>query len=100
MVSVGLLIKLPAKPGKEQDVAEFLASAMPYIEQEPGTTALFMIRLSPSEFGIFNAFPDEAARQAHMTGTAAEALFARAADLLSAPPSVEPIDILAAKLPA
>jgi quinol monooxygenase YgiN len=99
MVSLGLLIRLPAKPGKEQAVADFLIGAMPYIEQEPETKALFMIRLSPSEFGIVNAFPNEAARQAHMTGAAAEALFARAGELFSAPPAVQPIDILAAKLP-
>jgi len=99
MVSVGLFIRLPAKPGKEQEVADFLISAMPIIQQEHDTTALFMIRLSPAEFGIVNAFPNEAGRQAHMTGAAAEALFARAGELLSAPPTVEPVDILAAKLP-
>ena len=100
MVSLGLLIRLPAKPGKEEDVAAFLRSAMPYVEQEPGTMALFMIQISPSEYGIFNAFPDESARQAHMTGPAAEALFAQAGELLSAAPKIEPVDILAAKLPA
>lgn len=99
MVTAGLLIRLQARPGQESNVADMLGGAMPMIDGEPGTTALFMIRFGPSEYGIFNAFPDEAARQAHMTGHAAEALFANAA-LFAVPPVVQPVDILAAKLPA
>lgn len=99
MVSVGLVIRLHAKPGQESAVADLLASAMPIIQQEPKTTALLMVRFGPSEFGIVNAFPDEPGRQAHMTGHAAEALFSRADELFAEPPAVEPIDILAAKLP-
>jgi quinol monooxygenase YgiN len=99
MVTVGLLIRLQAKPGQESEVEKFLESVIPVVDQEPATTALFGIRLGPSEYGIFNAFPDEAGRQAHMTGQAAEALFARAADLFAQPPAVEPVDIVAAKLP-
>jgi quinol monooxygenase YgiN len=99
MVTVGLLIRLQAKPGQESEVEKFLGSAGPIVEQEPATTVWFGIRLGPSEYGIFNAFPDEAGRQAHMTGHGAEALFARAADLFAQPPAVEPVDILTAKLP-
>ena len=99
MVTAGLLIRLQALPGQESKVAEMLGGAMPIVDREPGTTALFMIQFGPSEYGIFNAFPDEAARQAHMTGHAAEALFANAA-LFAIPPTVQPVDILAAKLPA
>jgi quinol monooxygenase YgiN len=99
MVTVGLLIRLQAKPGQESEVERFLESAMPVVDDEPATTAWFGIRLGPSEYGIFNAFPDEAGRQAHMTGHGAEALFARAPDLFAQPPAVEPVDIVAAKLP-
>jgi quinol monooxygenase YgiN len=99
MVTVGLLIRLKAKPGQESEVEKFLESAGPIVDQEPATTAWFGIRLGPSEYGIFNAFPDEAGRQAHMTGHGAEALFARAGELFAQPPAVEPVDILTAKLP-
>jgi quinol monooxygenase YgiN len=99
MVTVGLLIRLQAKPGQESEIEKFLESAGPIVEGEPATTAWFGIRLGPSEYGIFNAFPDEAGRQAHMTGHGAEALFARAPDLFAHPPAVEPIDIVVAKLP-
>jgi quinol monooxygenase YgiN len=100
MVTVGLLIRLHAKPGKEAALADFLEGVMPLIRDEPATTALFGVRFGPSEYGIFNVFPDEAARQVHIEGNAAMALFSRADELLASPPVIEPIDIVAAKLPA
>jgi len=99
MVSVGLLLRLEAKPGKEADVAEFLRSALPQIQEEQGTAAWFGIQLGPSTFGIFDAFPDEEGRKAHMTGQVAAVLRATWAEMLASPPSVEKVNILAAKLP-
>jgi len=99
MVTVALFVRLEAKPGKEKDVESFLMGALPVVMEEPATAAWFGIRLGPSTFGIFDAFPDEAGRQAHLSGRVAAALMAKAAELLSAPPSIEKIDILAAKLP-
>ena len=98
MVKFGLLIRLEAKPGKEQVVADFLAGALPLAEKESGTTAWFAIRIGPSTFGIFDVFPDEAGRQAHLAGPIAAALMAKAPDLLAQPPTIEKIDVLAAKL--
>lgn len=67
--------------------------------EEPATTAWFGIRLGPTTFGIYDAFPDDAGRQAHLSGKVAAALMARAADLFSEPPSLKNVDVLAAKLP-
>jgi quinol monooxygenase YgiN len=100
MVNVALFARLEAKPGKEAEVEAFLKSALPLVEAEPATTVWFGVRLGPSTFGIFDAFPDDAGRQAHMTGQVAAALMARAADLFSIPPVIENIDVLASKLPA
>jgi quinol monooxygenase YgiN len=100
MVKVALFVKLEAKPGKEADVESFLLSGLPLVEQEPATTAWFAIRLGPSTFGIFDAFPDEAGRQAHLSGKVAAALMEKAGELFSTPPSIEKADVLAAKLPA
>jgi quinol monooxygenase YgiN len=100
MVSVALLVRLEAKPGKEADVENFLRSGLPLAQQEPATTAWFAIRLGPSTFGIFDAFPDEAGRQAHLSGPIAAALMAKASELLAKPPVIEKVDVLAAKLPA
>ena len=68
MTTKGLLVRLEAKSGKEAEVEEFLRSAVPLVQQEAGTTAWFAIRFGQSEFGIFDVFPDEAGRDAHLTG--------------------------------
>ena len=99
MVKVALLVRLEAKPGKEAEVARFLEGGLPLVEQEPATTAWFGIRLGPSRFGIFDAFPDESGRQAHLSGRVAAALMARAPELLASSPTIEKVDVLAAKLP-
>lgn len=99
MVNVALFVRLEAKAGKEAEVAAFLKSGLALVQQEPATTAWFGLQLGPSTFGIFDAFPDEAGRQAHLTGRVAAALMANAAELLSQPPSIEKVDVLAAKLP-
>ena len=100
MVRAALLVRLEAKPGKEADVDAFLRSGLAIVEAEPATIAWFAIRLGPSTFGIFDAFPDEAGRQAHLSGRVAAALMAKASELLATPPSIEKVDVLAAKLPA
>jgi hypothetical protein len=67
--------------------------------EEPDTTAWFGLKLGSSTFGIFDAFPNDAGRQAHLSGKVAAALMANASALLAQPPSIEKIDVLAAKLP-
>lgn len=99
MVKVALFVRLEAKAGKEADVESFLKSGLALVNQEPATTTWFGIRLGPSTFGIFDAFPDDAGRQAHLTGRVAEALMAKASELFSRSPTIEKADVLAAKLP-
>lgn len=98
MVTVGLLATLVAKPGKEDELAAFLASALPLAEAEPDTTAWFAIKIDASTYGIFDVFPGAEGRQAHLEGPIAAALMAKADELLASPPDIKPIDILAAKL--
>ncbi|HEX3556325.1 MAG: antibiotic biosynthesis monooxygenase [Acidobacteria bacterium] len=99
MTKVALLVRLEAKPGKEDEVADFLRGGLAIVQEEPATTAWFALRLGPSTFGIFDAFPDEAGRQAHLSGRVAAALMAKASELLSQPPVIEKVDLLATKLP-
>jgi len=99
MVHVGLFVRLEAKPGKEAAVEDFLRSGLAIVQDEPATIAWFAIRLGPSTFGIFDAFPDDAGRQAHLSGRVAAALMANAPELLAQPPSIEMVDVLAVKLP-
>ena len=98
-VSVALLVRLEAKAGKEAEVEEFLRAGLSIVEEEPATIAWFAIKLGPSTFGIFDAFPDQPGRQAHLTGRVAAALMEKASDLFAQPPSIEKADVIAAKLP-
>ena len=99
MVTVALYVRLEAKPGKEAEVESFLNSGLALVKEEPETTAWFAIRMGPSTFGIFDAFPSEAGRQAHLNGKVAAALVEKASDLLAQPPDIKKVDVLAAKLP-
>jgi quinol monooxygenase YgiN len=97
-VTVGLLVRAKAKPGREAEVEKFLESALELAEQEPETTAWFAIRLGPGEFGVFDAFPDDSGRAAHLNGPIAAALMASVGELVDEP-VIERVDVLAAKLP-
>lgn len=99
MIKVALLVRLEAKPGKEAEVEAFLRAGLPLVQQEPATAVWFGIRLGPSTFGIFDAFPDDSGRQAHLAGQVAAALMAKASELLAQPPAIEKADVLAVKLP-
>jgi len=99
MVKLALFVRLEARPGMEEDVRRFLLEGLPLVEQEPATAAWFGLRLGPSTFGIFDAFATEDGRQAHLSGQVAAALMARASELFASPPSIEKLDVLAAKLP-
>jgi len=99
VIQFAVLARLEAKPGKEAEVEEFLIGALPLVEAEPGTSAWFALRLGPTTFGIFDVFPDEPARTAHLTGPVAAALMARAPDLFAVAPTIDKLDVLASKLP-
>jgi quinol monooxygenase YgiN len=98
-VSVGLWVPLEAKPGQEEAVAEFLRGAKPLVDEEPATTAWFAVRMGPTRFGIFDVFPDDSGRQAHLNGKVAAALMAQAPELFASPPQIGSYDVLASKLP-
>ena len=99
MVKKALFVRLEAKAGKEAEVESFLRGGLSVVQEEPATIAWFGIRLGPTTFGIFDAFPDEAGRQAHLSGKVAAALMAKAGELLTEAPVIEKGDVLAAKLP-
>ena len=99
MVTKGLIVRLEARPGKADEVAAFLEGALPLVNAEPQTTAWFAVRSGASSFAIVDFFPDDAGRQAHLEGQVAAALLGRADELLAAPPDIQRVDALAAKLP-
>ncbi|MEK8034566.1 antibiotic biosynthesis monooxygenase [Ideonella sp. DXS29W] len=97
MIQLALFARLEAKPGLEAEVERFLMSALPMARDEPDTPIWFALKLSPTTFGIFDAFHDEAGRQRHLTGPIAQALMARAPELFAIPPSIESIEVLGLK---
>ncbi len=97
MTTRGLLARIEAAPGKDEEVEKLLASARSVVEAEPQTTAWFALRFGHGEYGIFDAFPDDAGRQAHLEGGVVAALGDHA-DLLEGDPEIEPVDVLADKL--
>jgi len=98
-VSKALLVRLEALPGKEEDVRGFLQQGLSIVEGEPKTVRWFAIQFGPSSFGIFDAFPDEDGRQAHLSGEVAKAL-GENAGVLYEHPTIEQVDVVAEKQPA
>jgi quinol monooxygenase YgiN len=98
-IKAALLVILEAKPGKEVEVENFLRTGLSLAQEEPATTTWFGLRLGHATFGIFDTFPDDAGRQAHLSGRVAAALMEKATDLLARPPIIEKADVIAVKLP-
>jgi quinol monooxygenase YgiN len=96
-IKLGIVALLEAKPGKEEVLADLLRSAQALAAQEPATVVWYAFRAGPSSFGIFDAFADEAGRDAHLQGRIAAALLGRADELLASPPDIRKVDVLAAK---
>ena len=97
MSKVALYVPLEAKPGKEKELADFLKSAVPLVNAEPGTVSWFAIQNGPSSFAIFDTFDDENGRNAHLGGAVAAALMAKAGELLAKPPAIHRLGIMADK---
>jgi len=97
MVKYAILARVEAKPGKEDAVEQFLKSALPLAQDEKDTVSWYAIKIGPSTFGIFDTFNDEAGREAHLNGKIAAALMQHAGELLSKPPVIEKVELLAVK---
>jgi quinol monooxygenase YgiN len=100
MVRVALFVQMEAQPGKEADAAAFLRGAVPLVNAEPDTIAWFALQIGTSTFAIFDAFPDEQGRAAHLAGQVAAALMDQAPELFTGPPVIQRAEVLAVKLPA
>ena len=97
MERFGILAVLQARPGRENDLEEFLKAAQPLAQREPQTVRWYALKIDGARFAIFDTFEDEAGRNTHVGGEIARQLFAAAAELLSAPPAIEFVDIVASK---
>jgi quinol monooxygenase YgiN len=98
-VTKALLVRLEARPGKEDDVRDFLNQGLSIVEKEPKTVRWFAVEFGPSSFGIFDAFPDDDGRQTHLSGEVARALKENTGELFEEP-TIEQLDVVAEKQPA
>jgi quinol monooxygenase YgiN len=96
-MKVGIVALVEARPGKEKLVAELLQGAQALAVQETATLTWYAFQAGPSSFGIFDTFADDAGRTAHLQGQIAAALMGRADELLTAPPDIRMVDVLASK---
>ncbi|MBC6456622.1 putative quinol monooxygenase [Actinomadura sp. HBU206391] len=99
MTTIGLLARIEAKPEYASEVQTMLRYALRLACEEEQTVTWFAFRESPTTFGIFDTFADEDGRHAHLEGKIAAALMEVAPTMLSAPPDIRPVDLLATKLP-
>ena len=99
MTTVAIYVELKAKQGKENELASFLKGARGLAVAEAGTVTWFAVRFDESTFAIFDAFNDEAGRDAHLSGPIAAALMGRAEELLAQAPAIRKANVLADKLP-
>lgn len=98
MLTEGLLVRLEAAPGKDAEVEALLRGIVSLLRDEPGTTAWYAVRFGRAEYGVFDAFYDDADRQAHLRGSVVQALMDRQ-QLFAGPPLIEKVRVLASKLP-
>ena len=96
-LTLGIVAFVQAKPGKEADVEAFVKSGAAIVEREPGTRVWYGFRVDESTFGIFDAFEDEPARQAHLAGEIPAALAPAGPELLASDPDIRLVDVLAVK---
>ena len=97
MVKVGLLVRFDAKPEKIAEVERLMRDGLAMVDAEPETKVWFGLRFGPSSFGIFDAFPDDQGRQAHLSGRLGSALMERSAELFMQPPEIGPADVIVSK---
>ena len=97
MIKYALFARFEAKPGKEAEVAAFLELGLSLANQEAATPIWFALKLSDCVFGVFDAFENEAGRQAHLQGPIAQALMAKSDELFVKAPSIERIEVLGLK---
>ena len=100
MMKVGLVVRMVAKSGKEEEVKNFLASAAPLARQEAFTPAWFALRTSRNTFYIVDAFSDESSREKHLGGEIAKQLMSKAPELFAEQPTIEKAEVIGEKLPS
>ena len=96
-IRLGILALLEAKPGKDDELAAFLQAGRELALAEQGTVTWYAFKISESEYGIFDTFETDDAREAHFAGQIPRALGQVASELLVSAPDIRPVDVIAVK---
>jgi quinol monooxygenase YgiN len=105
VAKLALYIPLQVKPGKEEDVEDFLCSVLSFVNAGPGTMSWFAVQEGSSQFAVLGTYKDEAKRDASLNGkiaaALAEALMEKmeAGELFVGTPDIREIRILSHKQP-
>jgi quinol monooxygenase YgiN len=94
-----LFLRLVAKDGKGDAVEAFLRDGLAAVLEEPDTTTWYAMRFGDHDFAIFDTFPGNTGRLAHLAGKVGRALVARTPELLDGLPKIEHAEVLAYKVP-
>ncbi len=97
MAKYALYVSLKAKPGKEAEVEAFLKLGAEMSRAEAGTVTWYGIKEDDGAYAVFDTFDDEAGRDAHLTGSIAKALMAKADEVFSNKLQIHKIQIIANK---
>jgi len=92
-------IHIEALPGKEEEVVRMLGDILGCVQGEPATGPWFGVRYSTTTFGIFEAFPNIAGRDAHVAGGGGDIFrdVERMNRILATPAHVFRVDVLFSK---
>ena len=98
-VEKALFVRLLAQDGKGNELEAFLRSGLAAVMEERDTTSWYAVRFGDRDFAIFDTFPSDEGRVAHLAGKVGSALIARTPELLQGAPHIEHAQVLAYKLP-
>lgn len=94
-ITRGLLLTFRPKQGHEAQVENFLRGAKGIVDAEAGTASWFALHLASGDYGIFDVFPDNAARLAHLAGHVPRELAKHALSLLGGVPDMDMLEVVA-----
>jgi quinol monooxygenase YgiN len=96
-IRLGILALLEAKPGKGDELATFLQAGRELALAERGTVTWYAFKINDTNYGIFDTFETDDARDAHLAGQIPQALSQVAPDLLASEPNIRTVDVVAVK---
>ncbi len=94
-----LFVRLTAKHGKGGEVETLLRDSLAAVMEEHDTITWYAVRFGHHDFAIFDTFPGDQGRLAHLAGQVGRTLIARTPELFEGAPKIEHAQIVAYKLP-